>query len=72
MNNLTNNGGGRPPQTGFRLDKANGKLFGVCAGIGNAANIDPLWIRVGFAAATLLGVGLTIPIYILIALIAKS
>ena len=69
MSKLTKRNGGAP-QTGFRLDKQNGKLFGVCSGIANATDTDAVWWRIGFVAATLLGFGLTIPIYIAVALIA--
>ena len=60
----------RPPQGGFRLDKAEGKLFGVCSGLANITGVDALVWRLGFVAATLLGFGLAIPIYIVIALLA--
>ncbi|MEL6877309.1 MAG: PspC domain-containing protein [Pseudomonadota bacterium] len=70
MNNVTNSPNGTPPSTGFRLDKHNGKIFGVSAGIANYLGTDPMWVRIGFVAATLLGFGLTIPVYVAIALIA--
>ena len=69
MSNVTKRNN-RPPQTGFRLDKHNGKLFGVCSGIANATGVDALWWRLGFAGATLLGFGLPILIYIIIALVS--
>ncbi len=69
MNNLKQNDG-RPPQRQFRLDKTNAKLFGVCAGIGDYTNSDPMLWRVGFVAATLLGFGLPVIAYIVIALVA--
>ena len=69
MSNITRNNGG-PPQTGFRLDKHNGKLFGVCSGLANSTGIDATIWRIGFVVATLLGFGLTIPIYLAVALIA--
>jgi phage shock protein C len=69
MSNLTNRNGG-PPQNGFRLDKHEGKLFGVCAGLANWSGVDSMIWRIGFVAATLLGFGLTIPIYLAAALIA--
>ena len=69
MSNLTQNNS-RPPQAGFRLDKHDGKLFGVCSGLANWSEVDALWWRLGFVGATLLGFGLTIPVYIAIALIA--
>ena len=70
MNNVTKGSGGRPPQTGLRLDKHNGKLFGVCAGLANWSGVDALIWRLGFVGATLLGFGLPVLIYIAIALIA--
>jgi phage shock protein PspC (stress-responsive transcriptional regulator) len=70
MNNITGNSGGTPPSRNFRLDKGNGKLFGVCAGIGNYLGIDPLLVRVGFVLGTLIGFGSFILIYLAIALIA--
>lgn len=60
----------RPPRSGFRLDKQDGKLFGVCAGLENATGIDALVWRLVFVGGTLLGFGLPILIYIAIALIA--
>jgi len=69
MSNLTNTDG-KPPRAGFHLDRRNGKIFGVSAGIAKYFGMDPLVVRIGFVAATLLGFGLTIPIYLAIALIA--
>jgi phage shock protein PspC (stress-responsive transcriptional regulator) len=54
----------------FRLDKTNGKIFGVCAGIGDYFGIDPMLVRIGFAAGALLGFGTFILIYLAVALIA--
>jgi phage shock protein C len=39
----------------FHLDKANGKLFGVCAGISNYTGWDPTLVRVGLVLVTLIG-----------------
>lgn len=69
MNDIRNSGG-TPPSRSFRLDKNNAKLAGVCSGIGNYFNIDPLLVRIGFVLATLLGFGSPILIYLAIALIA--
>jgi phage shock protein C len=69
MNKLTNNNG-RPPQTGFRLDKANAKLMGVCGGIANATDIDPVIIRIAFVLGAFFSVGTAALIYIAIGLIA--
>lgn len=70
MTNITNTPGGKPPRAGFRLDKANGKVFGVCAGIGDYFGIDTMLVRIGFVLATLFSVGAPVLIYLAIALIA--
>ena len=51
------------------LDKPNKKLLGVCAGLANWSGIDLLIVRLLFVAATLIGVGSPIIIYILLAMI---
>ena len=70
MNKITNSPGGKPTRTSVRLDKSNGKVFGVCAGIADYFGIDTMLVRIGFVAATLLGVGAPVLIYVAIALIA--
>ncbi len=70
MNNLTNNPGGGPPSNKFRLDKHNAKLMGVCSGLGNYTETDPMLWRLGFVVCTLLGIGFPILIYLAIGLIA--
>lgn len=37
----------------FYLDKANGKVFGVCAGLANHMGWDPTFVRVGVVLLTL-------------------
>lgn len=51
------------------LDKANKKILGVCGGLANWSGIDPMIVRIIFAAATLIGVGSPILIYLLLAMI---
>ena len=51
------------------LDKANKKILGVCAGLANWANMDPMIVRVIFAVATLVGFGSPILIYIVLAMV---
>ncbi|NBS23531.1 MAG: PspC domain-containing protein [Altererythrobacter sp.] len=65
-----NTAGGPPSNAGFHLDKYNGKLMGVCSGIGNYFGIDPLIVRLGFVLGTLVGFGSFILIYLAIGLIA--
>ncbi|WRK97218.1 PspC domain-containing protein [Altererythrobacter sp. H2] len=58
------------PSKSFRLDKAQGKLWGVCGGIANYFGIDPMLVRIGFVAGTVIGFGSLILVYLAIALIA--
>jgi len=58
--------------TPFRLDKANGKLMGVCAGIANYTGIETVWVRVGFVAGTIFGFGSLALIYLIIGLVADK
>jgi phage shock protein C len=39
----------------FQLDKRNGKVMGVCAGIADYTGIDPTFVRIGAVVVTLLG-----------------
>jgi phage shock protein C len=41
--------------TSFRVDKENGKIAGVCAGIANQTGLDPLIVRAAFVIASLIG-----------------
>ncbi len=56
----------------FRLDKTNGKVMGVCAGLANYFGVDTVWFRVGFVAAAVIGFGSPILIYLVIGLVADS
>lgn len=58
------------PSRNFHLDKANGKLLGVCGGIAKYLGVNPTWIRVAFAVGTIVGFGSLILVYLAIALIA--
>ena len=39
----------------FETDKANGKVAGVCAGLGETLGVDPNIVRIGFVLAALIG-----------------
>lgn len=54
----------------FHLDRSSAKFMGVCSGIANYFGWDASLVRIGVVVATLLGVGLLIPIYLAIGLIA--
>jgi phage shock protein C len=53
----------------LRLNKENKKILGVCGGLADWTGIDVNVVRILFAAATLIGVGSPILIYILLGLI---
>ena len=53
----------------FHLDKGNGKLLGVCAGLANYFAIDPMVVRIVWVISTL-AFGLPLIVYIALALIA--
>ena len=69
MSKLTKGSGGMPPKK-FRLDKADAKLAGVCGGIANYFGIDPMVVRLIFVAAAFFGVGSSVILYLIIALVA--
>ncbi|MBC7521584.1 MAG: PspC domain-containing protein [Sandarakinorhabdus sp.] len=54
----------------FRLDKTNGKIMGVCAGIGAYFGFEAMWARLAFVVASLLGFGSPVLIYLIIGLVA--
>ena len=55
----------------FRIDRANGKLLGVCAGIANQTGWDPTFVRVGVVLLALIGpFPWTIIPYVLVGLLA--
>ena len=55
---------------GFRLDKTNGKLMGVSAGIANYFGWDVTFVRVAWVVGTLIGFGSLLLIYLAIGLLA--
>ncbi len=70
MNRLQEKHAVAPVAGSFQLDKSQGKIWGVCGGIANYFGIDPLLVRIGFIAGTLIGFGSLILVYLAIALIA--
>lgn len=70
MSILKKNGGTPSPRGGFRLDKHDPKLAGVCGGIANYTNIDPVLVRVGFVIGGFVSLGTAALVYLAIALIA--
>jgi phage shock protein C len=55
--------------TRLTLNRANKKILGVCSGLADWSNIDVTLLRIVFVAATLIGIGSPIILYILMAMI---
>jgi phage shock protein C len=70
VNEIRPHSAGGAPAAGFRLDEENGKMMGVCAGLANHFGMDPLAWRLIFVIGTIAGVGLLIPVYFAIGLLA--
>ncbi|HUL94286.1 MAG TPA: PspC domain-containing protein [Burkholderiales bacterium] len=57
--------GERPPAAGLRLSGTDRKIAGVCGGLGEWLDIDPVFLRVAFILLALVG-GLGIVVYALL------
>ncbi len=57
-------------RTRFYLDKRNKRFMGVCAGVADYFGWEPTWVRIGFAALTIMGVGFLPFVYLAIGFIA--
>jgi len=62
-------GSNKPVKSKLKLDKANGKLMGVCSGLANWSGVDANILRLIFVLATVFGFGSAILIYLAIGLI---
>jgi phage shock protein PspC (stress-responsive transcriptional regulator) len=69
MSALRRSGRGGTPDA-FRLDRTNGKLMGVCAGLANRFGGDPLAWRLMFVLGTVFGFGSLVVVYLAIGLLA--
>lgn len=58
------------PRTRFYLDKQNAKWSGVCAGIADYTGVDVTLVRIGFVFGTLIGQGMPLLAYWIIAWMA--
>ncbi len=56
----------------FTLNRTDGKVMGVAAGLADYTGVDPTIIRLGFVAATLLTGPLMIALYIVAAWVAPE
>jgi len=61
---------GSGSHTKFYLDKQNAKWSGVCAGIADYTGLDVTLVRIGFVIGTILGSGMLLLAYFIIAWMA--
>jgi phage shock protein C len=50
----------------FYLNKRDGKLMGVCAGLADYTGVDALWIRIATAVLVLAGFGSLLLVYLIV------
>jgi len=58
--------------TAFRLNKSEGKIMGVCAGIADYSGLDATIVRIAAVVLALCGFGSAIILYLVIGLIAPA
>lgn len=56
----------------MKRNTSNKMIFGVCSGMAKEMDIDPTVVRAVFAIATLMGFGLPVVIYIVMALVMPT
>ena len=61
-----------PSRTSFYLDKRNGKVMGVCAGIADYTGLDVTLVRIAMVAGIILGSGALLPVYFITGWIAND
>jgi phage shock protein C len=61
-----------PSRTKFYLDKSNGKVMGVCAGLADYTGFDVTLIRIMLILGIFMGGGALIPVYFITGWVAKN
>ena len=61
-----------PSRTKFYLDKRNGKVMGVCAGIADYTGLDVTLVRIMMAGAVFMSGGSVLPLYFIAGIIADD
>jgi phage shock protein C len=56
----------------FYLNKRDGKLMGVCAGLADYTGVDALWIRIATGLLVLAGFGSLLLVYLIVGLAADN
>jgi phage shock protein C len=61
-----------PSRTQFYLDKKNGKVMGVCAGLADYTGFDVPLVRILFVLGVVMGGGALIPVYFVAGILAND
>jgi len=61
-----------PSRTKFYLDKKNGTVMGVCAGLADYTGFDVTLVRILFILAIFMGGGALLPVYFITGIIAQD
>jgi len=61
-----------PSRTKFYLDKRNGKVIGVCAGIADYTGLDVTLVRIMFVSAVFMSGGSILPLYFIAGFLADD
>lgn len=69
MKSITQNQRGELGMKRLRKSRHNAVIFGVLGGLGEYFNIDPVILRVIVVVMTFIGVGSTVPLYLILALV---
>ena len=56
----------------MKKDMHNKMIFGVCSGLANEFQMDPTIVRLGFAVTAIMGFGLPVVVYIVLAIVMPN
>lgn len=56
----------------FHLNKRDGRIMGVCAGLADYTGVEALWIRIAAALLVIAGLGSLLIVYVIVGLVADK
>lgn len=56
----------------MKKDMNNKMIFGVCSGLANEFQMDPTVVRLCFAVAAIMGFGLPVVVYVVLAMVMPT
>ena len=54
-----------PEDAQLTLDRRNGLVFGVCAGLARWLDVDPMWVRIGAVTAAVFVTKVAVALYVI-------